>query len=233
MPIKMFVNGIDMSTYNCTLLTREVQPSEVMTFSDWLPKSLDPLYTGKKVKYLTIKCQTLVEGTSDEACLTSISNIVLLMTKCILKFEDINLYYDCTIETPETTRLDEGIYALVFEAKASGACMPEVSQTFTEKVKTLTVAGNLDISAILTITPAIGLGSVLITGFGRDITIHNLSANVPIVIDGTACLVTANSVNKFADVDMWAFPSLKPGSNPITINQNGITWNVKYKPKFM
>lgn len=39
--------------------------------------------------------------------------------------------------------------------------------------------------------------SITLTGFGDSITINNLIANAPVVIDGEACTVMQNGFNKF------------------------------------
>ena len=68
---------------------------------------------------------------------------------------------------------------------------------------------------MFTITPAADLDSVTVMG----ITVYNLAANIPVIIDGRNKLVTEGGGNKFADTNLISFPRLKPG--PCTIRDFG------------
>jgi phage-related protein len=68
---------------------------------------------------------------------------------------------------------------------------------------------------------------------GKPITVRNLHANTPIIIDGEKGLFTESGANKFNDIDTWGFPVLQPGQNTISIDNSNIAAQISYKPKFM
>jgi phage-related protein len=100
--------------------------------------------------------------------------------------------------------------------------------------KTINVLGNQPTPAIVTITVSIDTISLTLNGFGDEpIRLNNLKANKPVVIDGEACTVLENSINKFSDTDFWEFPSLQPGANTITVSSANCTININYKPNYI
>ena len=72
-----------------------------------------------------------------------------------------------------------------------------------------------------------------VTGEAEDITIKNLSAGKTVVIDGEACLVTEDGLNKYSDTEMWEFPTLLSGSNTLVFESSSVPCNVtiKYRPR--
>ena len=240
----MLVNGTDISVFHSTLLTKDIQTAEVTIFDDWLRQSLSPLYLGKQEKFKAIKLEFLIEDTSDYNCLTDIGNLIVQLEKCTLKFDDLAFYYNATIANKDHASLiqdgsyiaespDNFAYTQNVELKAQYAYLPTVTITLTGTSQTITVQGNLQTAVIVTLTPTINIASATLTGFGKSITISNLHANIPVIIDGEQGLVTENGVNKFGDTDMWGFPTLQPSSNAVSISQSGIAVKIQYKPKFM
>lgn len=75
-----------------------------------------------------------------------------------------------------------------------------------------------------------------LTVFG--VTIKNLTANAPFVIDGIDGKVTQNGVNAFLQTDIIDFPRLQPGTNTIAITQpsgatpTGVTVTVEHYALF-
>lgn len=231
----MLINGIELSTYHATLSSKDIQTADIITYDDWLRKAPNPLYIGTKEMFKNIKLRFIIEDTDEQACMMDISNLVTALKKCTIKFDDLDFFYDCTISTKDSKPLvEKGYYELNVDLKAGYGYTGEVTIAMNNIAsKTFTVAGNLSSPASITLTASINTSSVTINGFGEEITIKNLLANVPVVIDGETCTIIQNGSNKFADADLWGFPILIPGSTTITINNLNCATSIKYKPKYV
>lgn len=231
----MLVNNVDISTYKAKLLTKNIQTAEVTIYDDWLRNALNPLYLGRQETFKSIRLQMLISDTTDNLCLTDISDLVSQLEKCTIKFNDVDFYYDCTLVSKEHTRLiTAGYFGLEVELKSGYAYLAEVTENMDNMLsKEITVLGNLPSPAKITITADIGTISVTLSGFGGDITINDLTANVPIVIDGELGTILQNGSNKFGDVELWNFPFLQPGVRTISIDSEDCKISIKYKPKFI
>lgn len=230
----MLVNNIDILIFNAQLLTKDIQTSDVVTYDDWLRNALNPLYMGKQEQYKKIKIQLYIKDIDDNAVLNDISNIIAEFEKCTIKFDDIDFYYDCLITSKNHTRLASGKYTLDIELKSGYAYKDAATESMTDTLnKTITVPGNLPTPAVVTVTVPSDTISITLIGFGDSITINNLKANIPVIIDGEACTVMQNGINKFGDIDMWSFPVLQPGDNTITIDNINCTIEIQYKPRWI
>ena len=120
--------------------------------------------------------------------------------------------------------------------------------TVTESVgtvsgKTIDVQGDYETPCIIELTPSGAITTYTIKGAARDpvvgeaedIMIKNLSAGKTVIIDGEACTVTEDGANKYADTEMWEFPTLVPGANVLTFVSSSVSCSVtiKYKPRYI
>lgn len=230
----MLINGIDITAFKAMLLKKNIQTAEVTTYDDWLRNALNPLYMGKQEKYKQIKVQFLIQDIDNDSAINDISNIVKQLEACTIKFDDLSLYYDCLMVNSSNEKIINGDYTLDVELKSGYAYKAAVTEVMNGiSSKAITVSGNLNTPVVITITPAMDIGFLSITGFADSITINNLHANKPVVIDGEACTVLEQGVNKFADADMWEFPVLVPGVNTITVDTTNCTIQIQYKPKWL
>lgn len=231
----MLVNSIDIVNYKATLLSKDIQTSEVTIYDDWLRNALNPLYLGKQEKYKQIKLQFLIEEIDNDTALNAISNLVKQFGKCIVKFIDVSFYYSCSIVNSNNKKIINGVYTLDIELKSGYAYKPAVTETLDHvSSKTINILGNLPSPAIVNVTVPVDTISLTLVGFGTDpIIIKNLKANVPITIDGEDCLVTQAGLNKFSEIDIWEFPTLQPGANTIGISSANCIIQIEYKPKFI
>ena len=109
--------------------------------------------------------------------------------------------------------------------------------------KTIDVQGDYETPCIIELTPSGAITTYTIKGAARDpvtgeaedIVIKNLSAGKTVIIDGEACTVTEDGANKYADAEMWEFPTLLPGSNTLTFVSSSVACDVtiKYKPRYI
>lgn len=105
--------------------------------------------------------------------------------------------------------------------------------------------GACETPCVIEVTPNNALTSLTISGAARDpvtgeaedIVINNLASGVAVVIDGEACTVTAGGENKFADTEMWQFPTLTPGDNALVFTPSSsvvsLTVRITYKPRYI
>jgi len=193
----MLVNNIDIASFHAQYLTKDIQTAGVITYDDWLRTSISPLYLGKKEQYKQIKIQLLIKDIDDESCLNDISNLVNQFEKCTVKFDDLSFYYDCLVVNKSHIRKTSVVYTLDIELKSGYAYKPAVIETMNGITsKAITVSGNLPTPAVVTLTPTIDTISAVLTGLSKSpITVSNLHANTPVVIDGEKCTVTE------ADID--------------------------------
>lgn len=230
----MLVNDIDISTFHTRLLTKDIQTAGVTTFDDWLRNALNPLYMGKQEQYKQIKIKLYIKDSDEESALNDISNLVIQLERCTIKFDDLSFYYDCLIISKIHTRVKTGVYNLEIELKSGYAYKPAITTTMNNMSAALiNVEGNLPSPAIITITPNASMPGINIEGFTGIIVVANIMQGVPFVIDGEACTVMADGVNRFNDVVMTEFPTLLPGKNPIGLSTSNCLVTISYKPKFI
>lgn len=230
----MLINNIDIADFKALLTIKDIQTVDVVTYDDWLRNALNPLYLGKQEKFKKINIQLVISDTDDNGALNNISNLIKQLEKCTIKFDDIEFYYDCTIANKSNEKITNGFYLLDVELKSGYAYKTAVTETLDHVAsKAITVLGNLPTPAIVTITAPIDTISVVLTGFKDSITVNNLLANVPRIIDGEACTVLQAGVNKFAEIDLWSFPSLQPGTNTINTSVSNCVISIVYKPKYI
>ncbi len=89
---------------------------------------------------------------------------------------------------------------------------------------------NTETDCIITVTAKAVIASANIFG----IKIKNLNENDVVIIDGIKKTVMCNGVNKFADVDLTAFPTLLPGKNAVNAAPSEcLDISVSYYPTFI
>lgn len=71
------------------------------------------------------------------------------------------------------------------------------------------------------------------TGEDLPIEIKNITPGRTIVIDGETGLITEEGTIKIDDVEIWALPTIQPGENHITTNNNWLSVTVRYEPRYM
>lgn len=188
----MLVNGVDISTFKAKLLTKDIQPAQVTIYDDWLRNAINPLYMGKQETFKVLKLQFLVSDSSDENCLTDISNLVGQFEKCVVKFDDLSFYYDCTLTSSDSARLIQvGYFSLNIELKSRYAYKTAVSSTISGQSGTINVQGNLPSPAIVTLTPTQDIDNVSLAGLTKKaITVNTLHSGAPVTINSEKCTIT-------------------------------------------
>jgi len=186
----------------------------------------------RRIRYREITIVLLYEGTNNDY--ETMKSVLLgKIDESIIKFSDLDFYYEVLYENSETEKYKNNLYR---ELKISLKSYSKFKDEITENInkitsKTINVPGNLETPVILEIIPSIDLVDLTINGLGEDITINNLTANKKIIIEDG--LVLEEGINKFKDYDSWGFPKLHPGSNTITVDKNSCNITIKYKPRWI
>ena len=104
----MLINGIDASTYGVTIYNRDIQPSEVVTYDDWLRNAAYPTFIGQKEYFKKILVTFVLKGNTEQIVSENISGLIKLLEKCTILFDNLSFYYDCTLTTSKITRYSPG-----------------------------------------------------------------------------------------------------------------------------
>ena len=209
----MLLSGVDISNYGATLLDKDIQTAEVITYQDWLRNAPSFITLGQKEKYKAITCELAIKGTDDDDILEKISNLIKQAEKCTIQFDDTVFIYDAILKDKSHKEFGNShkIYTLNIEWASGYAYKPEITETLDHIIsKTITVPGNLPTPAVVTITPTIDTISAILTGLTKNpITISNLHANTPVTIDGEKCTVTEADIDTTltvaAGLNKWNF----------------------------
>lgn len=232
----MLINNIDITTFKAKLMDRSISNSDFEVENDWSNNLILPFISDKfkyKFKELNITLDVVCND-ADELELMK-SNLTKQLAISTIKFDDISYYYrgfmsdklGTTYIMPGNETL--GIKMLVVAEKDY---ISEAMNLTT--AKTIIVQGNTETPAIIEITPTSDLIDLTLNGLAEDpITVNSLTANKKIIIDGEACKVLQDEVNKYDDTDMWEFPTLQPGSNTITCSRSTANITIKYKPRWI
>lgn len=204
----LLINNVNESTFNARMLTYDVEPATVITYTDWLRQSLNPLNYGKKEQYKAITITFLIKDKDKASCMTDISNLSNALEQATLKFDDLPYYYDAILSgTPAVRTFLEGKkYYLDVSLQAGYAYLQPVSTILSDTSQTITAQGNLSSPAIVTLTPTQDIDSVSFTGLTKKpITVNNLHSGAPITINGEVGIVTE------PDLDTIMTPAMGAG----------------------
>lgn len=232
----MLVNNIDIKNFKAKLMSRNINSAEVEIFNYWGTNITNPISCKKgvnKFKVLNLTLDILCSNANELE--TMKSNLIKQFENATIKFDDIDyLYKGFMNEAPSYKYIMKGneivdIEMLVIAEK------DYVTEAMNRIIsKTINVTGNIETPALIEIIPSISLVDLTLTGFDEDpIKIKNLVAGKKIIINGEDGIVTVDGVNKYADTEMWNFPSLKPGANIITVDKSSVDITIKYKPRYI
>ncbi|MFA6308631.1 MAG: hypothetical protein WC677_02650 [Clostridia bacterium] len=230
----MLVNSINITSYNATLMKKDIQTATVTIFDDWLRNAVNPLYLGKQEMYKRLKLRLLIKNSTDELCIINISNFIKQLEVCTIKFDGLSFYYDCTLVSQNHTRFKKGWYALDVELKAPCAYIPKMygSQGGYD-THAITVGGNQPTSCVISLT-SVNASTLTVNVAGQIYVISNITGLPNITIDGELCKVLSGTANKFGDTVMAQFPILNLGSNLITISTSAFNYfSCTYKERYI
>ena len=170
-----------------------------------------------------------VGGQTKQSCYINTSNLIEECKDCIITTDEDNFEYVAVLTNYNVVETGIDFYnevTLTFSAVKRLALVKTVFDTGNGSVFNL---GNVTSGMKITITPKADLSTFMING----ITIKNLTANMPFIIDGLQGEVLCNGINRFLDTDLIEFPKVKPGKNQIGVSNTNVTVEVSYYPTFI
>ena len=196
-----------------------------------------------KGKFYDVEAEAIIRGTSKKDAELTVSNIISDCMSGTIELDNMELELQGELKEAEKEFLTRWNYSLKLIFRAWDKAESEVSITTSNSGKTIDVEGNQETPCIIELTPSGAITTYTIKGAARDpvtgeaedIVIKNLSAGKTVIIDGEACTVTEDGANKYADTEMWEFPTLVPGSNILTFVSSSVSCSVtiKYKPRYI
>lgn len=229
----MIINDVDIREYSAILLKKDIQLTEIDNYVEWLDGSLLPLKLKERKTFRSVKLEIVVKTENLEENLKQCSNLLNQLKDCHVKFkgiEGIHRLYMTSHERVNFVRTKTSRFFVEF----IGYYYKEEPEFISEDRRgSLFVPGNTKTPAIVEVTPLINLIDLKITGLGEDITVRNLKANIPVIINGEKGLITERGKNKFNETDMWEFPYLSPGKNTISIDKDNVDIKIKYKSRWI
>ncbi|SDO88285.1 phage distal tail protein [Clostridium gasigenes] len=237
----MLISNIDIKNFGAELLDKNISTAEFTSNKEWLKNAYKPLILSKENKYTSIRCSFVLKANNRQELEEQTSHFLKKMEECIIKFDDIEFYYNCTMQSKSNEYIGidirgnletESIEVMFLSDYKYKPEITEVMNRITSK--TINVAGNLETPCIVEITPTIDIIDSILEGLADDpIIIRNLKGSKTVILDGELQKVTVDGVNKYGDTDMWDFPSLQPGTNSLKFSRNNCDIKIKYKPRFI
>ena len=239
----MKINGIDLKQkYGEIRMGQEtIKERKVVSFTNWLDQANSPIECEKpKGKFYDVEVEMIVSGNTKTEAERTISNIQADCRKGKIELNTVDFILQGELKEAEKEFVGRWEYKLSLTFQAWDKTDKEKSVSFTGTEKKIFVEGNLETPCIIELTPINdtisftikGAARSPVTGSPEDITIKNLKQGKKVIIDGEACTVLQGVTNKFADADMWEFPSLLPGNNTLTFSSALCEVTIKYKPRY-
>ena len=164
----------------------------------------------------------------DEAQINAERLIQSCARECVIHIGSSRFEYAALLSAAPTVE-DTGVrsYLLVTLTLYAVRRLPLVSLDFNAAAIRLTNPGTAASGMRIILTPDQKITSMQV----GDITVKDLAAGVPFVIDGLSGTVTADGENRFADTDLTDFPRIDPGDNEIILSQ-AVPTTIEYYPTF-
>lgn len=237
----MTVNGIDITAYGAQQWNVSQEFAELSNESEWIEGTITPFMLKTITGFKTLKVTVMIRGSTRQGIWKAASNLIASMLQpSVIKLDGFDHSYYMYLKNAEQAetclkRWHKATLELVGYEYGSA-----VTVTTSARELAITNEGNMETPAVIEITPLIGLVSVTITGIVRDtltgadkpVSVKELTMNKTVILNGETGLITEAGANKFAKVELWDLPSLLPGTNNITVNQD-VTLKVTYKPRFL
>lgn len=239
----MQIGAVNVAAYHARQHTVTFYHNSIENESDWTAGSAVPFFDRNRVGFKEWTVTLIVKGATREEIIMNCSTILSLLIGEVELTLDGFTHTFCGIlkdhDRKENVPRRYHMLELTFEGYEHG----DEIVTTGNGVTSFTVqnTGNLPSPCIVEITPVVGAASVTVGGICRDsytgadlpVTIENLSAGQTVVLSGLTGLITQGGAQKGKDVSIWALPSMKPGSNTVTINSDRMNVTVRTIPIFM
>ena len=227
---KMIINGVTLDHYHAKLLDYIPGGTVVTNHYNLAYRSLSPVLLETEVALKTLTVSLTVQGRDRQQAAQYLSALTKeLYRESQLEMPDGYLYFCILTGISEASHTSEGLCDVTYTFDAVQR-LPLVTALLEAKgEQTFSCKGDVETECRLTITPSQAMESFTI----NDLTVKNLQAGVPVVVDGLKKLVTQAGENKFPETNLVQFPKLQPGDNLFTVSDPTVAVQVEYYPTFL
>lgn len=225
----MYINNAHISRYGGELTARNIIQGELSNLVEWPDGSIMPVFLEQYRKFKKIEISIEMKAHNAHELEEQKSQLSKDLSKCLVKFTDIDLTYECYLASFDSTfittnwnDLDITLMGICYGEKISISLEKKMSQE-------INIQGTARTPCIYEINALTSIIDFEI----NNIKVHDVPINTTLVIDGERCLILLDGKNKFLDTELTAFPYLDPGSNTIKMNNTNCEVKIKYKPRFV
>lgn len=240
----MKINGIDIAEYGARQWN--VTPSYVSlkNESEMLDGALRPLMLPGKIGMKKYKVSVMLQGTTRQEMWTNGSRLVAgLLSPAIVKLDGFkNNFMFVLVNPSQAESCLKRFHKATLELEGYEFGDEEIVNKSHVNEFFLKNPGTLETPARLEIIPEVDISTLTIRGLSRtrikkeekEICIRNLKKDEGIIIDSASGFITTDTGgNKFADVEMWEFPSILPGESFIEISNEAVMMTIRFQPLYM
>ena len=240
----MKINGIDSAEYGAQQWNVTPGYVSIKNESEMLDGALRPLMLPGKISMKKYKVAVLLRGASRQEMWTNGSRLVAsLLSPAVVKLDGFKNNFCFVLTNPSQAEsslkrfhkatLELQGYEYGDEVVINKA---HTDEFFAEN------PGTLETPVTLEIQPEANVSELTIKGLSRtrikkeekEIRVRNLRSGEGIVIDSSTGLITTDTGgNKFADVEMWEFPSILPGENFVELSNEAVRISIRFCPLYM
>ena len=230
----MRINNEPIEKYGATLLTWEMQPAQDATVVEWIDKALVPTPGTTTITFGTATAVLYFRGTDPGRIVQSIAELLrLLASEALLKVPGYRGEYVAYLTTSKIEKVQRSKTRRKMTLNFKGYLRGDKQLRKYQGVTTATLfrVGARPTPVILTVTPRTDMETFTVAGFTDDpITITNLSAGIPVTIDGRDGTAWERGVSKGADVDLWEPPALRDTVAALEFSDAAPAVTVEYWP---
>lgn len=238
----MRINDTDISKYDAVQWRVEIDTTDFSNESEWVAGAALPFLMKSRAGFKEVSVSMMVHGDSREQIRNKAGAVIALCQEPVTLYLDDYEHLFRGIMTKSSikehndwSRRRFQLLTLTFDAYEYG---PDVSATAAGASVTISNPGTLISPAIIKITPTVGVAELTISGICRDSTtgedlpvvISDAASGKELILDGVTGLVTQGGALK--EADMWALPTLKPGSNTIKLSSTYLNTTVTVRPLY-
>jgi hypothetical protein len=230
----MTINGIDLSTFGATLLSKQITNHDVVQVYDWLDGASSPVFSRSEQRFKYITLTILIESSSESETESQFSALIRALEECTLVFAELPKRYDCHFKgRAEPKHLTARAWLVEVDLLCHKTCLPEVIVTASGVgMKSVTSLGAQPSPCLITVTPIVDIDEFVILGFESEIRLKNLTANKLHVVDGYLYRYLKDGVNDIANFNAFAWPMLPIGTTDLIFSHSTANITIQYYPIF-
>lgn len=118
----MLINGIDLTSLGAKLYDRVLTTNRVDTSEDWLDGDIQPTYIRQQDRFKRMKLSFLILENDEDEAFVLISRLTALLKKATIKFDDLSLLFDVTLNgEAKEDRLKNGNFIVTYNLNSDYA----------------------------------------------------------------------------------------------------------------